>query len=193
MYVLRKQNKFKTWFFIKLFSKNQTLFRGRCGHDHMVVGFSTSYAISAYHHWSSKFESRTWLGVLDITFGDKVDQWHAAGLWFSPGTLVSFTNKTDSHDIIEILLKVALNTMTLILKHHSTNVGFLITGTMLMEILRERKIIIQRKIKVQIIIRKIINANNMNSYKTLYIILMNIYHYKCVQQQSINHKNYKQA
>jgi hypothetical protein len=40
---------------------------------------------------------------------------------------VSFTNKTDSHDIAEILLKVALNTMTLTLKHHSTNVGFLIT------------------------------------------------------------------
>jgi arginine/lysine/ornithine decarboxylase len=72
---------------------------------------------------------------------------------------------------------VALNTMTLTLKHHSTNVGFLITGTMLMEILRERKIIIQKNpktIKVQILIRKIRNANNRNSYKTLYIILKNI-------------------
>jgi len=64
--------------------------------------------------------------------------------------------------------------MTINLKQHSTNVGFLITGTMLMEILRERKIIIQKKIKVQILIRKVINENNMNSYKTLYIILMNI-------------------
>jgi hypothetical protein len=98
--------------------------------DHMVVGFVTTYAISAYHHWSSKFESHTWLGVLDITFCDKVYQWHAADLWFSPGTLVSFTNKTDSHDIAEILLKTALNTMTITLKHHSTNVGVLITGTM---------------------------------------------------------------
>jgi hypothetical protein len=32
-----------------------------------------------------------------------------AGLWFSP---VSFNNKTDRHDITEILLKVALNTIT---------------------------------------------------------------------------------
>jgi hypothetical protein len=32
---------------------------------------------------------------------------------FSPGTPVSSTNKTDCHDIIEILLKVALNTITL--------------------------------------------------------------------------------
>jgi hypothetical protein len=34
-----------------------------------------------------------------------------AGLWFSLGTPVSSTNKTDHHDITEILLKVALNTM----------------------------------------------------------------------------------
>ena len=32
---------------------------------------------------------------------------------FSPGTPVSSTNKTDCHDITEILLKVALNTITL--------------------------------------------------------------------------------
>jgi hypothetical protein len=30
---------------------------------------------------------------------------------FSPGTPVSSTNKTDHHDIAEILLKVALNTI----------------------------------------------------------------------------------
>ena len=34
-----------------------------------------------------------------------------AGRWFSPGTLVSSTNKTDHHDITEILPKVALNTL----------------------------------------------------------------------------------
>jgi len=35
------------------------------------------------------------------------------GRWFSPGTLVSSTNKTDRHDIPvnEILLEVALNTI----------------------------------------------------------------------------------
>ena len=32
-------------------------------------------------------------------------------LWFSPGTPVSSTNKTDRLDIAEILLKVALNTI----------------------------------------------------------------------------------
>jgi hypothetical protein len=37
----------------------------------------------------------------------------AAGLWFSPATPVSSTNKTDCHDIAEILLKVVLNNMTI--------------------------------------------------------------------------------
>jgi len=46
----------------------------RHGRDRMVVGFTTTYAIS---------------------------------------TPVSFTSKTDRHDITEILLKVALNTITL--------------------------------------------------------------------------------
>jgi hypothetical protein len=32
----------------------------------------------------------------------------AGGQWFFPGTPVSFTNKTNRHDITEILLKVAL-------------------------------------------------------------------------------------
>jgi len=34
----------------------------------------------------------------------------AHGRWFSPGTQASSTTKTGSHDIAEILLKVALNT-----------------------------------------------------------------------------------
>jgi hypothetical protein len=34
-----------------------------------------------------------------------------AGRWFSHGTPVSSTNKTDCHDITEILLKVALSAM----------------------------------------------------------------------------------
>ena len=33
--------------------------------------------------------------------------------WFSTGTPVSSTNKTDRHDISEILLKVAVNIITL--------------------------------------------------------------------------------
>ena len=80
---------------------------GRHGRDRMVVGFTTC-AISAYCHYSCKFVPRPWRDILDTTLCDKACQWLATGRWFSP---VSSTNKTDRHDITEILLKVALNTI----------------------------------------------------------------------------------
>jgi hypothetical protein len=43
----------------------------------------------------------------------KFCQWFAIGRWFSPGTPVSCTNKTDRYHITELLLKVALNTINL--------------------------------------------------------------------------------
>jgi hypothetical protein len=45
------------------------------------------------------------------TLRDKVCQWLETGWWFSLGPPVSSTNKTDCHDITEIWLKVALNTI----------------------------------------------------------------------------------
>jgi hypothetical protein len=54
-----------------------------------------------------------WISIMArcTTLCDKICQWLATGQWFSPGPPVSSTNKTDRHDITEILLKVALNTM----------------------------------------------------------------------------------
>ena len=60
-------------------------------------------------------ESRSCREVFDTTLCDKVCQRLATGQWFSPGTQVSPTNKTDHHDIAEILLKAALNTHIIIL------------------------------------------------------------------------------
>jgi len=37
--------------------------RSRRGRDRMVVGFKTTYAISAYHHWCCDVESRSWRDV----------------------------------------------------------------------------------------------------------------------------------
>jgi hypothetical protein len=53
---------------------------------------------------------------------DKVYQLLAHGWWFSLDTLASSTTKTGRHDIAEILLKVALNTINQI---KSTNQGFI--------------------------------------------------------------------
>ena len=62
--------------------------------------------INTYHHYSCEFEPHSWRGVLDTTLCDNVCQWLATDWWFSPGTPVSSTNKTDCHDITDILLKV---------------------------------------------------------------------------------------
>jgi len=52
--------------------------RGCCGPDQIVVGFTTTYVISAYHHYySCEFKSRSWWGVHDTTLWDKVCQWLA--------------------------------------------------------------------------------------------------------------------
>ena len=78
----------------------------------MVVGFTTTYAISAYHHWCFEFESQSGRGAC-TTLCDKVCQWLATGRWFFPGPPVSSTNKTDRHDI-------AGNTVESDVKHHQT-------------------------------------------------------------------------
>jgi len=63
--------------------------------------------------------------LIYIYICDKVCQRLATGRWFVSGTPVSSTNKTDCHNITEILLKVALNTIkslvvaSLVLSTHS--------------------------------------------------------------------------
>jgi hypothetical protein len=48
--------------------------RGRSGRGRMVIGFTTTCAISAYHHQSCEFEPHLWRGELDTTLCDKVCQ-----------------------------------------------------------------------------------------------------------------------
>ena len=71
-----------------------------------------------------KLESRSWRGVLDTTLCNKVCQWLSTGQWFSPGTLVSSTNKTDCHDIIEILLKMTNVNNIIVAARFSTGNSF---------------------------------------------------------------------
>jgi hypothetical protein len=82
---------------------------GRRCRDRMVVGFTTTFAINAYHHWS-EFESHS--GMV-YSIQHYVIKFISDLRQFSPSTLISSTNKTDRHEITEILLIVALNTITL--------------------------------------------------------------------------------
>jgi hypothetical protein len=69
-----------------------------------------SWIYSAYHHWCCEWV-RISIRARCTTLCDKFCQWHATDRWLYPGHPVSSTNKTDRHDITEILLKVALNTI----------------------------------------------------------------------------------
>jgi len=82
----------------------------RRSHDRMSIGFITTYTITNFVSLNPAHARFTQYNIMW-----KVCQWLAVCLWFSPGTSVSSTNNTVRHDIREILLKVALNTITLIL------------------------------------------------------------------------------
>ena len=60
----------------------------RRGCDRMVVGFTTTYVISVYHHWCWEFESRSGLCVQHYVIKFVCDLWQVGGfllvLRFSP-------------------------------------------------------------------------------------------------------------
>ena len=84
------------------------------GRDHMVVGFTTTYAISAYRYKvrrSNPTHGEVYsLQHYTIKFVSDLRQ-VSGFLWVLFHTRLSSTNKTDCHNITETLLKVALNTI----------------------------------------------------------------------------------
>ena len=80
----------------------------RVGMYGMVVGFTTTLAISAYHHWCCEFKSLSGRGVQHYVMKFVSDLRQVGGflrvLQFPPRI-------TDGHNITEIFLKVAFNTI----------------------------------------------------------------------------------
>jgi hypothetical protein len=75
----------------------------------MVVGFTTTCVNSAYHHWCCEFESRSGRGEYYYVikcFSDLRQVGSFLRVLQLPPPM-----KTDRHDITEILLRVALNTI----------------------------------------------------------------------------------
>ena len=64
-----------------------------------------------YNYLCNQCLSQISIRAMCTTLCDKVCQWLATGRWFSPGPSVSSTNKTDRHNITELLFKVLLNTI----------------------------------------------------------------------------------
>ena len=97
-----------------------------------IEGPSWSYGSWIYNNLCNQCLSplKLW-DILGIALCDKNFQWLATGRWFSLGTPVSSRDKTYHHYIAEILLKVALNTISLtfiikIIKNHQLTNHFLI-------------------------------------------------------------------
>ena len=81
--------------------------RDRRDRDRMVGGFTTTYETRA----RTTFMARCTRYIIIVC------QWLVTGRCISPGPAFSSTSTTDRHDITEILLKVALNTIS---QHMST-------------------------------------------------------------------------
>jgi hypothetical protein len=72
--------------------------------DTFIICFSFSVFRIIWRQHILLSTSSSWRDLLDTTLYDKV--WHrlATGRWFSSGTRVSHTSKSDRHDIAEQLL-----------------------------------------------------------------------------------------
>ena len=113
LYVVKfKISRFLSFLFIQLtINSSPLLFKGQSrswSFGSWIYNYLCNQCLSPLTLW-------VWIplrrGVLDTTLCDKVCQCLTTVWWFSPGTPVSSTNKTNCHDITEILLKVALNTI----------------------------------------------------------------------------------
>ena len=104
---------------------HEVIFKGKNSLILQVLEWYCKYSIGSYGSWIyylcnhclSPLMLWVWITIKTrcTTLCDKVCPRLATDRCFSPGSTVSSTNKTDSYDINKILLKVALNTIKLIL------------------------------------------------------------------------------
>ena len=85
---------------------------GRRCRDRMVVGAMTTYAIGAIHHTHCEFEPRSGevYSIQHYVIKFVSDLRQVSG--FHRVLRFPSNNKTELHNIAEILMKVALNTIT---------------------------------------------------------------------------------
>ena len=91
-----------------LFLSNLLFVNGSC-HEYVLIILT----VAIKGRRGREFEPCSWRDVFDttITLCDKVGQWLATGRSFSTDTPVSSSNITNCHDVAEIFLKMALNTI----------------------------------------------------------------------------------
>ena len=78
----------------------------------MNIRFTFTYTISAYHHWRYGIDFRSMWGILDTTlYGIKR---FSVTCGRSIGTPPYSTNKSDRHNITELLFNVAFNLVLIV-------------------------------------------------------------------------------
>ena len=95
---------------ITLVNGNSTLFLLICGEVVIVWQLDLQLPRLSVHIITKVVSTNPAPGEMPYVIKFDIDLLQV-GRWFSHGTSLSITNKTDSHDITEILLKVALNTI----------------------------------------------------------------------------------
>jgi hypothetical protein len=95
----RIKGRMTCWFFIELW-------KHKGGHGGWIYNYLCNQCLSPLKLWV-----RISIRARCTTLCDKICQWLATAVWISLGPPVSSTNKTERHDITEILLKVALKTI----------------------------------------------------------------------------------
>jgi hypothetical protein len=75
-----------------------------------IQGIHCVYNTHTPNHYALRW------GVLDTTLCDKVCQWLVAGRWFSP---VSSTNKTDCHNITEIIFEKKNDHLSIVVYYYT--------------------------------------------------------------------------
>jgi hypothetical protein len=78
--------------------------------DRMVVGFTTTYAISAYHHWCREFESQSGGGVQHYVIKFVSDLQQVGGFPIKQINLLnsSFSTRNQKFGFGKILAKIHL-------------------------------------------------------------------------------------
>jgi len=120
--MLKKTNQYdNNNFFVVFMARKSKRLKEHFAHEpscFTMFSFIRNCAVSIFSLFMDLFIQCCWIvyrfgrNALNTTLCHKVCQWIGAGRWFSPGTPVSSTSKTDRHDMSEILLKMALNTIT---------------------------------------------------------------------------------
>ena len=83
-----------------------------CG-PKVIVEYKFDYHVNCGTYFWQFYNSDMHILFMYSTVSDQVYQLLSHGRWFSPGTPASSTTKIGRHDIAEILLKVAVNTINL--------------------------------------------------------------------------------